>query len=58
MCKHLFAVDGHPPFRISIHRRYKRCRAGATRGAESGDSGAVGPELCKILHVDFREYFF
>jgi hypothetical protein len=34
--KQMFVAREHPPSRISIHRCYKRYRAGATRGVWSG----------------------
>jgi hypothetical protein len=30
----------------------------AGRGAYSGDPGSIGAGLCRILHPDFREFFF
>jgi hypothetical protein len=53
-----FVVGAHPQTRISIHRCYKRYRAGAMRGAWSGDSRGIGAGLCRILDMNFREYLF
>jgi hypothetical protein len=56
--KQMFAAEAHPQSRISIHRCYKRCWAGAMRVDETGGFRGGGTGLCKILHVNFREFLF
>jgi hypothetical protein len=56
--KQMFAPAEHPQTRISIHRCYKLCRAGAWRGVGEGGFGGSGPGLCMILHTNFREFLF
>ena len=53
-----FAPGEHPQTRISIHPCYKRCRDGAKRSVGEGDFGRAGVGLCRILDMNFREFFF
>jgi hypothetical protein len=57
-CKRLFAAGEHPQTRISIHRCYKLSPAATMRGVWRGRFRAIGPALCKILYVNFREFLF
>jgi hypothetical protein len=44
--------------RISIHRCSKGMEPVLCRRVYRGDSGAMGPRLCRMLQVNFREHPF
>jgi hypothetical protein len=56
--KQMFVAQGYPRSRISIHRCYKRSDRPAATPRYRAVFGRLGPWLCRILHVDFREYLF